>query len=431
MEKALLVGLNTGEDKNFDSFMEELKALAEACEYEIVGTMVQNLAHPIAATYIGSGKVEEINAAKKWQEFEVCIFEDSLSPVQQKNLQNYTGVRVMDRTGLILEIFSKRARTREAKLQVESAQLSYMMPRLIGMWEAIGRQGGGSGSTSNKGVGETQLELDRRWIQRRLAQLRRELDVIEHDRDIQRRKREKGNIPLVALVGYTNAGKSTVMNHLLGLSKEADEEKKVLEKDMLFATLDTSVRRISTACGKDFLLSDTVGFIDKLPHTLVKAFRSTLDEIKYADLLLEVVDISDERYIEQMKVTQNTLKELGIDSIPIIHVMNKADKCMEEGSFPRINGDNIYMSASGGIGMDMLVDMIVKSVYADNRTVEMLIPYSMGGCVNDFNENALVYELEYRENGVYIKADAPQRLIGKYEKDGIFLSRPGDGAVRL
>lgn len=420
MEKALLVGLNTGDDK-FDDSMSELKSLAEAADYEVVGIMVQNLAHPVAATYIGSGKVEEICGAKDYQGFEVCIFEDTLSPVQQKNVQAAVGIRVMDRTGLILEIFAKRARTREAKLQVESAQLQYMRPRLIGMWEAIGRQGGGSGSTSNKGVGETQLELDRRWIQRRITELKHELEAIEHDRDIQRRRREKGKLPLVALVGYTNAGKSTIMNKLIGIGKSADEEKLVFEKDMLFATLDTSVRRIETENGKDFLLSDTVGFINKLPHTLIKAFRSTLDEIRYADLLVEVVDVSDEQYKEQMKVTGDTLQELAVDSIPIIHVMNKADKCMETGAYPRILGDNIYISAGTGNGIEELVEFIQSKIYSDNKIVEMLIPYNMGGVENEISENAVVLIREYRDNGVYIKADLPKYFVGKYSDKGIFL----------
>lgn len=421
MEKALLVGLNTGEDNKFEESMEELKSLSEAADYEVVGIMIQNLNHPIAATYIGSGKLEEICAAKDYQEFEVCIFEDTLSPVQQKNIQAATNLRIMDRTGLILEIFAKRARTREAKLQVESAQLQYMRPRLIGMWEAIGRQGGGSGSTSNKGIGETQLELDRRWIQRRISELKHELDAIEHDRDIQRRKREKGKLPLVALVGYTNAGKSTIMNRLIGIGNSSESEKLVFEKDMLFATLDTSVRRIETLNGKDFLLSDTVGFIDKLPHSLIKAFRSTLDEIKYADLLVEVVDVSDDRYQEQMRVTRDTLSELGVDDIPIIHIMNKADKCMDSAAFPKIIGDNVYMSAKTGNGIDELVEFIQGKIYADNKVLEMLIPYNMGSVANDISENGVVILREYRDNGIYIKADLPQYLVGKYSGKGLFL----------
>lgn len=412
MERALLVGLNTGE-KDWDYSMEELNNLAQACEFEVVSTLVQNLEHPVAATYIGTGKVREICDIEVKQEIDCCIFEDTLSPVQLKNLQKEIHARILDRTGLILEIFSKRARTREAKLQVESAKLQYMMPRLIGMWEAIGRQGGGTGSTSNKGVGETQLELDRRWIQRRSAELRRELDAIEHDRDIQRRKRSKANLPLVALVGYTNAGKSTVMNRIIKQSVSPDEEKEVFEKDMLFATLDTSVRRIKTENKQDFLLSDTVGFLDKLPHALIKAFRSTLDEIKYADLLVEVVDVSDERHTEQMKVTETTIRELGAENIPCIHIMNKCDKCMGTESFPRISGDNIYIAAGPDIGIDTLIAEIQARIYANNMTAEYLIGYSDGTIVALLNEKATVLEQEYRQDGVYIKANVPEHIAGK------------------
>lgn len=410
---SLLIGLNTGEE-DYDSNMQELKALARACDYEVAGMMVQSLAHPVCDTYIGHGKIDEICEAVSNLDISVCIFEDTLSPVQLKNLSKLIPCKIMDRTGLILEIFSKRARTREAKLQVESAKLQYMLPRLIGMWEAIGRQGGGSGSTSNKGVGETQLELDRRWIQKRMSELRRELEQIEHDRDIQRRKRERGQLPLVALVGYTNAGKSTIMNHLLAISSAKSEAKQVFEKDMLFATLDTSIRRIDCADRKSFLLSDTVGFLDKLPHGLIQAFRSTLDEIKYADLLLEVVDISDPKHIEQMKVTEDTLRELNASNIPCIRVMNKCD-CFEEAiDYPRIDRDTIFISAGSNVGITELVALIKQTVYKDNEELEVLIPYECGNLVNLLNENATVLVQDYRADGVYIKADMPSAMVAKF-----------------
>ena len=416
MENALLVGLNVGNEAEAKYAMDELRSLAEACEYEVSGIVLQTLEHPVPATYIGSGKITEISEIEENMGIDCVIFEDTLSPVQLKNLQKSLKAKVMDRTGLILEIFSKRARTREAKLQVESANLQYMMPRLIGMWEAIGRQGGASGSKSNKGVGETQLELDRRWIQKRITEVKRELDAIEHDRDIQRRKREKGRLPLVALVGYTNAGKSTIMNRLIGKSDSGAEGKLVFEKDMLFATLDTSVRRIETGNRKDFLLSDTVGFLDKLPHSLIKAFRSTLDEIKYADLLVEVVDMSDDKHDEQMRVTMETLRELGAETIPCIHVMNKADKCDEVIEYPRISGDRIYISAASGVGIDELIELIQQRVYEDNTIEEYLIPYNAGAAVNDFNEKARVLKCEYRNDGVYIMADVPMYLKGQYSR---------------
>lgn len=416
MEKALLVGLITSDTQDFEHAMEELENLATACEFEVVGSLTQALDHPIPATYIGSGKVEQICEMEELGGFDVVIFEDTLSPVQLKNLQKAIKARIMDRTGLILEIFSKRARTREAKLQVESANLQYMLPRLIGMWEAIGRQGGASGSKSSKGVGETQLELDRRWIQKRMSELRRELENIEHDRDIQRRKREKGHLPLVALVGYTNAGKSTIMNHFMRMSS-GDEEKMVFEENMLFATLDTSVRKIETENKKDFLLSDTVGFLDKLPHSLIKAFRSTLDEIKYADLLLIVVDFSDERHEDQMKVTYDTLKELGADGIPRLLVYNKVDLHDGNLAYPRVVDDTIYMSARGEQDMDELLKLIQETVYSGNEVLQFLLPYTdpaSGRIASDLNQNATILTQEYREDGTYIEADTPAHLAGKY-----------------
>lgn len=411
--KAVLVGLNTGNEDEMEYSIEELKSLAEACDMEVVLTAIQTLDHPVAATYIGSGKAIEVSNACETLEAEYCIFEDTLSPAQLKNLQKIIKAQIMDRTGLILEIFSRRAQTREAKLQVESANLAYMLPRLIGMWEAIGRQGGASGSKSSKGIGETQLELDRRWIKRRQTQLRQELEAVEHDRSVQRARREKSQLPLVALVGYTNAGKSTIMNRFVSLT-EGGEDKKVFEKDMLFATLDTSVRRISTGDKKDFLLSDTVGFVNKLPHSLVKAFRSTLDEIKYADLLIEVVDYSDEKSDEQMKVTLETLKELGAEKIPIIYVMNKADKCDNNVKYPHIKDDKIFMSAYDDEGIDALLSMIRERVYGSNQVIEFLIPYDKGAIVSELNEKASILEQDYRAEGTYIKADVTSEIAGRF-----------------
>lgn len=413
--RAILVALQTGRESEMEYSIEELKNLAEACDMEVVVTTIQCLDHPVAATYIGSGKAAEVADFCENNDISYCIFEDTLSPAQLKNLQKMIKATIMDRTGLILEIFSKRAQTREARLQVETANLQYTLPRLIGMWEAIGRQGGASGSKSSKGIGETQLELDRRWIQKRLTELKRELEQVEHDRATQRSRREKSHIPLVALVGYTNAGKSTIMNRLLR-QFGTDEEKQVFEKDMLFATLDTSVRRISTGDRKDFLLSDTVGFVNKLPHSLIKAFRSTLDEIKYADLLVEVVDYSDERSQEQMRVTMDTLRELDAQNIPIIHVMNKADKCDNGLPYPRVMGDKIYMSAGTGQGIDELISLIKERVYSGNRIETLLLPYDKGAAVSEINENSRVISTEYRADGVLMEIDAPEHILGKYRE---------------
>ena len=297
MQKAILVGVNLNENLDFDHSMEELENLAEACEIEAAAQVVQNLPMVNNAFYIGTGKVEEVKNLVSMLDADCVIFDNSLTPSQQRNLQNQLEAPVWDRTNLILEIFDRRARTKEARLQVESANLQYLLPRLVGMRDALSRQGGcrsgrqlyAGGGLSNKDAGEKKLELDRRRIEKRISELNRELKVMEKDRETQRKRRKESELPSVALVGYTNAGKSTLMNKMLDIWM-GDTEKKVLEKDMLFATLDTTVRRISPGDNRDFLLSDTVGFISQLPHTLVKAFRSTLEEACTADLLLQVVD---------------------------------------------------------------------------------------------------------------------------------------------
>ncbi|HSP23335.1 MAG TPA: GTPase HflX, partial [Planococcus sp. (in: firmicutes)] len=293
MEKAILVGVQLQQDLHFEYEMEELRNLAEACEVEVVGEVMQNLDRIHPATYVGKGKVEEIKAFYEEAEANLIIFNDELSPSQIRNLEEELECKVIDRTMLILDIFSRRAKTREAQVQVELAQLQYMLPRLVGLRASLGRQGGGSsGGFSNRGAGETKLELDRRKIEDQLSKLHKELEHIRAQRETQRKQRTRTGTPVVSLVGYTNAGKSTIMNGMLAKTGQG-EEKKVFEKDMLFATLDTSVRKIVLEDHKHFLLSDTVGFVSKLPHHLVKAFRSTLEEARNSDLLLHVVDVSN------------------------------------------------------------------------------------------------------------------------------------------
>jgi GTP-binding protein HflX len=355
-ERALLLGVNLNDGEDFERSMEELASLAEACGMEVADQITQNLPRPHSALYMGKGKLEEIAVYLEHQSIDVLIFDRPLSPSQLRNLQGILDYPILDRTTLILEIFATRAQTREARLQVEYARLQYVLPRLVGMHKALSRQGGGSG-LANKGAGETKLELDRRKIEKRLSELRKELEKIERERETQRKQRKGSGIPRVALVGYTNAGKSTIMNRMLD-KYTRDASKKVFEKDMLFATLDTTVRRISTGRGKDFLLSDTVGFIHQLPAGLVKAFRSTLEEAKEADLLLHVLDYSDENYRTQRQVTEETLKELGAGNIPVIYVYNKADLCMDGQKLPVIRDDRIYMSAKKGQGIAELTEMI-------------------------------------------------------------------------
>lgn len=420
-ERVLLVGVDTGGDgEDFERSMEELSSLAEACFMEPVGTITQRMESINKGLYVGTGKVLEIKEAAELLEVSVVIFDDALTPSQLRNLQKEISKPVLDRTTLILDIFETRARTREAKLQVESAKLKYLLPRLVGMHEALTRQGGTSGSMSSRGAGEKKLELDRRRIEHRISELSGELDEVSRERQVQRKRRQGARIPLVALVGYTNAGKSTIMNAMID-SYGKDEEKKVLEKDMLFATLDTTVRRICTGNNKDFLLSDTVGFIHKLPHGLVKAFHSTLEEVESADLLLQVVDYSDPHYREQMRTTGQTLTELNAGNIPMITIFNKVDKCNWEESgqegkaYPKMVGkDKIYLSAKDEASLKMLVDMILDRIYAGYVVQKFLIPYEKGSIVSYFMENAQVIGKSYEENGTKITVKCHQADRDKY-----------------
>ena len=417
MDRALIVGVNINTDRKNGSFqlaMDEMMSLVKACDMEPVGRIEQNMEYANTSTYIGAGKVKEVYDTVRVLEADIVVFDNGLSPIQLRNLQRELDSPVMDRTTLILEIFSRRARTREAKLQVEVARLQYMLPRLVGLHDALSRQGGASGAMSNKGAGEKKLELDRRRLEQRLTSMKRELENIAGERETQRKKRAESGIPRVALVGYTNAGKSTIMNSLLSAYAD-NEEKKVFEEDMLFATLDTTVRRIAPPDRNAFLLSDTVGFISNLPHSLVKAFRSTLEEVKEADLLLQVVDYSDENYMEHVKVTEDTLKELGAERIPMIYVFNKADLC-GMGEFATVQGsDKLYMSAKSSNGIEALLTMITGKLSGGYRECELVIPYKRGDIVSYLNENAVVHEMDYRENGVYMKANMSLIDAGRYD----------------
>ncbi len=416
MDKVLIVGVNfTADYKNqsFDLAMDEMVSLVKACDMEPVGRIEQNMASANTATYIGAGKVQEIGEMVRALEADLVVFDNGLSPIQLRNLSRELNCPVMDRTTLILEIFSARAKTREAKLQVEVARLQYMLPRLVGLHDALSRQGGASGAMSNKGAGEKKLELDRRKLEQRLTTMRRELEKIAGERETQRKKRSESGIPRVALVGYTNAGKSTVMNAMLS-AYDGEEEKHVYEKDMLFATLDTTVRRISPSDENDFLLSDTVGFISNLPHSLVKAFRSTLEEVREADLLIQVIDYSDENYMEHIRVTEDTLKELGAEQIPMIYVYNKADLC-GMGEFATIQGDDkLYMSAKSQSGIQTLMTLISGKLSGRYSACAFIIPYQRGDVVSYLNDNAVVYHTEYRENGVYMETNVSRIDAARY-----------------
>lgn len=418
LTKVMLVGVDTGEEEDFEHSMEELKSLAEACNKQVVGIITQKMEAVNNAYYIGSGKVTEVKEFAAECEAEEVIFDNTLSPTQMRNLGKLLELPVLDRTNLILDIFAIRAKTREAKLQVETARLQYMLPRLVGMRESLGRQGGASGSLSNKGAGEKKLELDRRKIEHRISELRKELEEISGNRVTQRKRRSASRIPQVALVGYTNAGKSTIMNHMVRRYGEKPE-KTVLEKDMLFATLETSVRSIETGDNKPFFLVDTVGFIHKLPHGLVKAFQSTLEEVKYADLLVQVVDYSDENYKQHMEVTAQTLKELDAGDIPMLVVYNKADRCGMD-DLPKVWNNQIHMSALNDVGLDELIALIKDNVYAGNEDCCFLIPYDKGNVVSYFMDNATVLETRYLENGIWIRVNCHSQDAAKY---GIFICK--------
>lgn len=389
---------------------EEFLELIKACDMELIESFTQTLKEISFRTYIGKGKCEEIQAfLSSHDTIECVIFDHDLTPLQIRNLEEQFMIPVMDRTELILAIFEQRATTRVARLQVEQASLSKLLPRLIGANTQLGRQ---SGSGKNKGAGEKQLELDRRRIKARISEVNRELKKVENERMTQRKARQKSDLPLVSLVGYTNAGKSTMMNAMLSLCASKDD-KKVLEKDMLFATLDTSIRQIKTPNQDEFLLSDTVGFVNELPHSLIKAFHSTLEEVKYASLLLQIVDASSPQFYKQMQITQKTLKEIDASHIPMITVYNKCD--LTSFTYPSHQEHEIYMSAKEGIGFEELFDLIHAHLYPNELEVELLLPYHASIHLNELLRKGRILQRDDQEDGMHIKIKLTQELLKKYE----------------
>lgn len=411
-QKVLLVGVNLNDEFYFFKSMSELEELVKACQMLPIGSIVQNLKEINSAFYVGSGKLEEIKDKINELHPDLVVFNNELSLSQLKNLELKLDIQILDRTSIILNIFALRAKTNEAKMQVEIAKLRYMLPRLSGLHLSLGRQGGGSGF-SNKGSGEKQIELDRRIIEDRISKLNKELSEIETRRNIQRRKRSDSQIPLVSLVGYTNAGKSTLLNALVDLSL-SDESKKVYEEDMLFATLETSIRKIKIKDGKEFLLSDTVGFIRELPHMLIKAFRSTLDEVKNSDLLLHVVDFSDEDYEENIRVTNSTLKEIGADNIPVIYVFNKCDK-VNDTKLPYVDGNKVCISAKNNIGINELINVISNNIFKGYVTCKMQIPFKRGDIVSYLKEKYDFISTQYTNDGTLIEICLNKKDYGKYK----------------
>ena len=376
--------------------MEELKELAKAAGAEVVGSIIQNRPAREAAFYIGKGKVEEIRAYCESLDATVVIFNDELSGAQIRNIEELVQRKVIDRTTLILDIFAQRALSKEGKLQVELAQLKYRLPRLYGMGGEMSRTGAGIGT---RGPGEQKLEVDKRHILNKTADIRRELREVKKNRETQRAQRLKSNMPIVALVGYTNAGKSTLLNELIKTHKDYSEEKEVLSKDMLFATLDVTLRKALLPNKKEFLVVDTVGFVSKLPHDLVEAFKATLEEVHYADLIVHVVDATNESFEIQENTTKKVLKELDAEGKKTIMAYNKIDR-LELDIYPKNQENTVYISAKKGINMDKLIEMIQEALMENTHNVDLLLPYDKGDIFSKLKNKYNVDKFEYVENGI-------------------------------
>ena len=397
--RAILVGLQRREDISYS--MEELAGLSEAAGAEVLGKVIQVLEKPNTATMIGKGKVEEVAELATNMEADVVIFNDELTGMQLRNLEDAIGVRVIDRTILILDIFAARADSREGKLQVELAQLKYRMPRLTGFGKALSRQGGGIGT---RGPGEKKLETDRRHIERRMEDIKGELSELRRTRTVQRARREKNGVPVVALVGYTNSGKSALMNRLLSMT--AKEEKTVTEIDMLFATLDAQSRSVKVDSSHQFILVDTVGFVSKLPHSLIEAFKATLEEVLYADLLLHVVDSAYEEHSFHIDVTDRVLAEIGAAAKDRIMVYNKTDLVPEMAAMANSDAQ-VFVSAKTGSNIDVLIEMVKERIFSD-VSVRLLIPYTKGDISSYLCEKAQVKSMDYVETGTVFEVEISQ-----------------------
>lgn len=405
--KALLVGLNCGDLADFDNSdedtMEELERLLNTAGGECVLSALQNRKTPDPGTFIGSGKASELAAAVKANEINLAVFDNEITPSQNRALEELLGCRVIDRSALILDIFAGRANTREGKLQVELAQYKYLLPRLTGMWGHLVRQTASSSPIGTRGPGETQLETDRRHIRRKIQKLESEIEEVRRIRSVQRSKRVKSRIPLICLVGYTNAGKSTLLNTLTGAGVHA--------ADRLFDTLDPTTRLMQTEDMGELLISDTVGFIRKLPHHLIDAFRATLEELCYADVLVHVVDGSDPNYRLRAEVVEKLITELGADRTPVVTVYNKADLLTEE-ELPR-SRDSVCISAKTGNGVDLLLDAIRRALGKNEREINIVLPYSESRLLDMLYRDATVISAEYRDDGIAVTARCDGEVCGR------------------
>ena len=408
-DKVVLVGLSSPvlkkEENADEDTMEELSALVETAGGETVGIVLQNRPSPDPRTFIGEGKVAEVQLYCENTGATMVIFDNDLSPSQMRVLTELLGVQVLDRCGLILDIFAQRAKTKEGRLQVELAQYQYLLPRLTGMWTHLERQAGtsGKGPIGSKGPGETQLETDRRHIRRKIDKLREDLEEVRRVRSTQRQRRQKNEIPVVAIVGYTNAGKSTLLNHLTGAGIPANNR--------LFDTLDTTSRLLTVSDTLDVVISDTVGFIRKLPHQLVEAFKATLEELEYADLLLHVIDVSNPEWQQQAAVVENLIRELGAGELPRIDVFNKSDR-LPAGEIMPHGADICSLSAKTGEGVDKLLEMIGERLDSGSRRCGLHIHYGKGGLLDQLYREAKAENVEYGET-IAVTAVCTPKVLGQ------------------
>lgn len=400
LTKTMLAAVDTGE-YNIDDSIKELSALCEAAELDVAFSIVQKRDNPENKYYLGEGKLEEAKQLAQANEIELCVFDCELTGSQIRNISDYLEIEVIDRTMLILEIFSRRATTSEGKLQTELALLKYRLPRLSGVGVSMSRQGGGGGGGggARRGGGETKLELDRRYIQGRIDLIKQKLSQVEKRRDILNNQRKKNDVPIIALTGYTNVGKSSLLNALTG--------SEIFEKDMLFATLDPTARKLILPSGQTAILVDTVGFVSRLPHKLVEAFKSTLEQAKYADIILNVCDIASEDRDLQLQVTQGVLAEIGCEMENVITVYNKYDKEHDMPAPPTA----VMTSAKSGFGLDKLLEKIDDMLAARMADLDLMLPYSQTGLINTIRENGRVDSEEYTAEGIAVKGKIDKKFL--------------------
>lgn len=413
-EKVLIIGVDLGKKTDIDikSSMNELKELVFAAGGVVLSDIIQNRDKIDSAFFIGKGKAQEVALCCDELDIDTVVFNNELTGAQIRNLEEILSRKIIDRTNLILDIFAKRATSKEGRLQVELAQLKYMLPRLIGLGNQLSRTGGGIGT---RGPGEQKLETDRRHISQRISDIEKELKELENVRMIKRKRRQNSEIPIVALVGYTNAGKSTLLNNLIKLDEEYNEDKEVFVQNMLFATLDTTLRKSILPNGQSFLITDTVGFVSQLPTKLIEAFKGTLEEVKYADLLLHVVDMTNQDLNIQVKTTINILNDLKVLDKPMITVFNKADVVENEVTIS-VPGPSINISAKTGFNVGRLLQMIQENLPQEFYNVDLLIPYSESSLSTYLFDNTKIVKFEYKEEGTLFTTTLDSIEYEKYKR---------------